>query len=214
MASEPCPHGGQHLPEGEGERRQLRLPEARQAGGRQDRAGHALFFQLAQAGLHVAADVDDLKIGAQRQQLRAAPQARGADDRAAGKVVESARREGRAAHEHVAHVLARREGDDGEALGDLRGHVLGRMHGEVGAAVQHGRLELLREQPLVAELGQRRVEQLVALGLDDLDLDAQAGMQPRELVAHPLALDERQLAAPGADAKRIAHASSVPVPRR
>src|SRR5450756_2006488 len=88
------------------------------------------------------------------------------------------------------------------------------MHGEVGAAVQHGCLEFLGEQPFVADLRQRRIQQLVALGLNDLYLDLQARMETLELVARPLALDEGKLAAPGADAQRAAHALSVPVPRR
>ena len=70
------PDGRQHLVEVEGEAGHLGAAEPAEPGGREDRAGHALVLQLAQARLDVAADVDHVEVGAQRQQLRAAPQAR------------------------------------------------------------------------------------------------------------------------------------------
>jgi mono/diheme cytochrome c family protein len=46
------------------------------------------------------------------------------------------------------------------------------MHGEVGRAVEQGRLELLDEQALAADLGQRTVEDLVAARGHAQQLDA------------------------------------------
>ena len=101
--------------------------------------------------------------------------------RAPGGELRRAARRGalRARHEHVAHVLALGERHQRQAVRHVGRHVLGRVHGQVGAAVQHGRLQLLGEQALVADLGQGRVQQAVALGVDDLDLHVRApGVAP------------------------------------
>jgi len=105
------------------------------------------------------------------------------------------------------HVLARREGDDRQPLRRLGGHVLGRVHREVDPPVDDRRLELLREETLVADLRQRRVEDLVTLGVDDLDRDGQVRMEVLQTVAHPLALGERKPATPRTDAQDAAHAA-------
>jgi hypothetical protein len=44
------------------------------------------------------------------------------------------------------------------------------VHRDVDAAVQQGVVDLLCEQPLAADVGQRLVEDLVAGGLDDDNL--------------------------------------------
>ena len=230
-------HGRQHLVEREREPGHLGAAETGEPRGREDRARHLLLDQLAQAGLHVAADVHHVEVGSQRQELRAAPQARGAHAcalRYAGQSQLGAGLEplqqGRIGHEHVAHVLALGEGDDVQPLGDRRRHVLGRVHGHVDAVLEQRGLELLGEQSLVADLGQRRVEDLVALGVDDLDLHAQVRVALRHAVAHPLRLHESEAGAAGADADQVTercssgapldsppavaiHTSSVPVPR-
>ena len=121
------------------------------------------------------------QIGAQRQELRAAPQARAAHARrAAGQGAAGAPRGAApgSGHEHVAHVLARGEGHRARGR---RARAVGMSLAECTARSmrpsQHRRLELLGEQALVADLGQRRVEQPVALGVDDHDLTARLGVQ-------------------------------------
>ena len=87
---------------------------------------------------------------------------------------------GLAGDEHVARVLARGDGGDDEVgLVDQRHrdrHVLEAVHGEVDLPREQGLLELLGEQPLAAELVQRAVGDLVAGGLEDAELDAEAGV--------------------------------------
>jgi hypothetical protein len=50
------------------------------------------------------------------------------------------------------------------------------VDGQVDVAAQEGLLDLLREQPLAAEVGQRAVLHLVAGGFDEHELDEQAGV--------------------------------------
>jgi hypothetical protein len=136
----------------------------------------------------------------ERQELRAAAQAGRAHARALRHLVERQRaRAGRASaqqsgvrHEHVAHVLPLGEGDDLQPLRDRGGHVLGGVHGHVDAPVEQGCLQLLGEEPLVADLGERRVEDLVALRVDDLNLHAQVREALRNAVAHPFRLHESE----------------------
>jgi hypothetical protein len=45
------------------------------------------------------------------------------------------------------------------------------VHGDVDAAVQQRVVDLLGEQALAADVGERLVEDLVARGLDDHDLE-------------------------------------------
>ena len=93
-------------------------------------------------------------------QLRLAAQARRADARAAGQLreIEIAIRD-----ERVARILARGDRREREALRHVHRHVLQRMHGEIGAALGHRDLELLDEQALAADVGERLVEDPVAL---------------------------------------------------
>ena len=215
MASDPWPTAGSIWSNEKANAASSGLPETRQAGGREDQC------RPCPAPRACAARVCTLpRMSTSSRSGRSAEsweRRRRLDVPTTAPAGTSSSVRGAAAgprHEDVAHVLARREGDHREAVGHGRRHVLGGVHAEVGAALEHRRLQLLGEQPLVADLGERRVQQLVALGLDDLDLHLEAGMQAPELVAHPLALDEGQLAAARADAQRAAHASSVPVPRR
>ena len=78
------------------------------------------------------------------------------------------------------------------------------MHREVDAAVEQRLLDLLGEQALAADLGQRAILDDVARGPDHRDLDrlgrdAMSGREPR---AHLMRLPQRQRAAAGADAQK------------
>ncbi len=72
------------------------------------------------------------------------------------------------------------------------------MHGEVGAALFERRLELLDEQALAADLGQRAVEDLVAARghAEQLDRHAEALLQQG---AHMFGLPQREAAFAGGD---------------
>ncbi len=58
--------------------------------------------------------------------------------------------------ERITRVLARKDRGDLETVGKLSRHVLHRVDGEVDGAGDQGLLEFLGEQPLAADLGERR----------------------------------------------------------
>ena len=95
-------------------------------------------------------------------------------------------------HERVARILARGDRRQREALRHVHRHVLERMHGEIGAALGHRDLELLDEQPLAADVGERPVEHPVALRRHAEQLDLAAGIERREPRADVLGLPQRQ----------------------
>ena len=66
------------------------------------------------------------------------------------------------------------------------------MHGQVGPPLEQRQLELLDEQPLAADLGERAIEDPVALGRHPEDLDAAVRVQRAQAVAHVLGLPHRK----------------------
>ena len=77
-------------------------------------------------------------------------------------------------NERIVRVFAFADGGQHETFRQIHRHVFQRMHGEVGAPVFQRGFQLLHEQTLAADLGQRHIENLVALGghaqYADLDL--------------------------------------------
>ena len=96
----------------------LRRVEAVQARRREDRRVHVAFVDLPDARRHVAAELDDLEIGARRVQLRAATETRRADARPRRQIVERLGADDAVDDEHVARILARQQRDDLEARRD------------------------------------------------------------------------------------------------
>ena len=98
--------------------------------------------------------------GAQREQLRGAPHAAGADARAARQVASVAPR----ARATSASRGSARSGNAASAspARSRRGQILRAVHGEVGAAVEQRLLDLLHEQALAADLRERHVASAVA----------------------------------------------------
>ena len=99
--------------------------------------------------------------------------------------------------QHIRGGFALGDGSDGKPLGDVRRHVLHAVDGYVHAPVPQGLLDLLDEETLAAHLGERHVEDLVALGLDDRELDGHPGEARQQRRADPLGLPQRKLAARG-----------------
>src|SRR5690606_38853386 len=154
------------------------------------------------ARLDVAAHRLDAQVGARMPELRLASQAGRADDAARGNLVD-AHVIGR--HEGVEWVLALQHGDDLEALRDLCGDVLHGVHRDVRPPFEHGALELLDEQALAADLGQRRVEDLVATRCHRHQLDGQARVVAAQQRRDMLGLPEGEAALPGRDPDRAVH---------
>ncbi len=73
------------------------------------------------------------------------------------------------------------------------------MDRQVGPAVEHRGLDFLDENPLAAHLPYRDVLAAVAGGLDDDQLDGQAGMGALEPFRDPPGLPQGQGAAAGGD---------------
>ncbi len=169
--------------------------QALEAGGGQHDGVVLAFVEFAQAGVEVAAQGLDAQVGAQGAQLGEPAQAGGAHHRALRQGFE--RVETRA-DERVTRVLALEHGGQHEAFGQLHGNVLERVHGQVGAASFKGHFEFFDEQALAAHLGQRAVEDLVALGghAQQVDLAAKAALQQ---VAHVLGLPKGEAAFTGGD---------------
>ncbi len=169
--------------------------QAHQAGrGQHDRVV-AAFVELAQAGVEVAAQRRHAQVGTQRQQLRHPAQAGGAHQRALRQFGD---RRPLRRNEGIARILAIQHRHQLEAGGQLHRHVLERVHGQVrGARFQRG-LELLDEQPLAADLGQRAVDDLVAARGHSQQRSGQPQATPQQRL-HMLRLPEREAAFAGGD---------------
>ncbi len=120
-------------------------------------------------------------------QLRLASQARRADD-GAGR--QRRQRIVTVGDERIARILARGNRREHEAVGKVHRHVLQRMDGEVGASFAHRGFELLDEQSLAADGGERPVDHAIALRRDAEQVHARAGMACDQLRANMLRLPQ------------------------
>ncbi len=154
--------------------------EALKPGQRQQGRVALARFELAHPRVRVAAQGHDLQVRPVHQHLRRPAQRRGADPRALGQVHQ---RLGMGGEEGVARVVALEDAGDGEALGQPRLHVLHRMDGDIHLVRVERLLQLLGEQALAADLGERPVEDLVGHGGDDDEFGLQAGIGGNDAVA-------------------------------
>ena len=151
--------------------------------------------QAAQPGVHIAAQVRQAQVRPPSAQLRLAAQACGADAAARGQLRERAPG---AADQGVASVRAGADGAEDESVGQLRRHVLHGVHGDVCIACEQALLQLLEEQALAAEVGER-LHGAVPGGADAQQFAAQA-VRARQRLRHQLGLPQRQRAGAGGDA--------------
>ena len=97
------------------------------------------------------------------------------------------------------------------ACRQLGGHVLEAVHAHVHLAGEQRLLDLLHEERLAAEVGERDLGEAVPGGPDHHDLDlGPAGAQRRR---HRFALHQREAAAPRAEANLHSRESGRPGPR-
>ncbi len=73
-------------------------------------------------------------------------------------------------HQRIAWILALENGADIQAIGQHRRHVFAAVNGEIDVAAEKGLFNFLDEQPLAADVRQRRFLQPISRGLDDDDL--------------------------------------------
>ncbi len=83
------------------------------------------------------------------------------------------------------------------------------MDGNVRLTRQHRPLQLLDEQPLTSDPGKRRIQDLVALGGEQHQLDGQPRMGCFQTLPHVLGLPAGQRAFAGRDTQQMGvHVSS------
>src|SRR5207302_2097153 len=104
----------------------------------------------------------------------------------------------------VGRSSSRDGGKDQTRNGNGR-QVLQTMHGEVGAAVADRLLNRLGEQPVAADLRQGFILDLIALGLDDDQLDLSSRRHSAQKIRNVVGLPERERAAAGADSQGPGH---------
>ena len=168
---------------------------ADQASGGKDRAVALIAGGLAQAGVHVAADRDDLQVGTFFGDLSGAPGAAGADADARGKLVQ---RGTQVRNKDVPGIGPLEDGSDDHAVGERGGHVLEAVDGHVDFAGFQATLDFLDEHA-ETHSGQWGVAVGIALGRNGDDLEADVGMGPVQGGEREVGLDQGQPTAAGAN---------------
>ncbi len=106
-------------------------------------------------------------------------------------------------------ILARRSGDDAKLRREHGRQILHRVDGDVDAPLEQRLLQLLDEEALAADIGERGGENFIAAGVDWNDFDREARRRGGNGVAHHLGLDDRKLAGPRSDSERRFHGSTT-----
>src|SRR5690606_35233582 len=105
------------------------------------------------------------------------------------------------AYEGIGRVFPFADGNQAKAFREFHGYVFHGMNSQICTAVEHGFFQLLDEQPLAANLGQRNVQDLVALSFDFDQLDGDMAVKPFQLGLDKFCLPQCQGTAAGCDAK-------------
>ncbi len=105
----------------------------------------------------------------------------------------------------VAGVFTLADGIQPEAFRELHRHILHGVHGQIRLVVQHGGFQLLDEQALAADLGQRRVQQLVATANHRNQTDAERRVKLFETRLNILGLPQGQGALSGGNSQMSTH---------
>ena len=174
--------------------------EAVEAGGGEDESVALTLRELLEAGVDVAANLDEGDVRTKCEELGAAAGAGGADAAAFGEPVESP--EG-LADPDVAGVGAAGDGGEGELGREGGGEILEGVDGEVDAAFGEGFFDLFDEDAFAVEPGggdEAGLLHAVAGGADDLELGEVAAVA--ESVEDVVRLPESELGAARADADR------------
>ena len=147
--------------------------------------------------MHVAAQVEQLQVGAQPGELHPAAQAAGANARAlwqcgeAGVVV---------ADEGVVRVFARQDGGDAETVGQVHADVFHRMDGDIGLAARYRLFQLFDKEAFAADAGEWCVQDLVAACRHRYEADGDVRVMRAQAVGDVFGLPEGKPAFAGGDA--------------
>jgi len=121
-------------------------------------------------------------------------------------------RGGLAREQDVARILALERCPDHQTVRQPSRQILRRMHREVDPPVEQGQLQLLAEQPLAAEIGERAVGNAVPGGPHHHDLEGsgsrELGIGAAKRTTHEVGLGPGQPRAARADAQTRAAAHS------
>jgi len=140
---------------------------------------------LRESRVDVAAQGEHLDVGAGMSHEGTPAQARGAQACTARQPAQAA---GAMRDQHVARILPPWHGRDAEPGCKGGRKILHRVHGEVDRSRKQRFFDLLDEQPLAADLGERAALDAVAAGADVHELDGQAGRLCAQRSRHPLGL--------------------------
>ncbi len=177
MAMMPWPGAGTHSSSGtSAEIREVNPNRLQPGGGKHEQIVLAR-IQFAQASIEIPAHVFKRGVWEPRAQLRDAPDAPGPDapGQGSGSVFQASPEEGSRTisgrhHERIPRILALEHGAHLEAIGQHGRHVFAAVHREVDLAAQERVLDLLDEEALAPDFGERPLLQAIARRLDDHDV--------------------------------------------
>ena len=175
-------------------------PEPGQAGPGEEYGVELPLGHLPKAGVHVAADIDDLQAQAQGGELGDPARRAGADPGTPGELAQA---EPVAGDEHVARILTSRDGRQRDPVLGVGGEVLQGVHGHVDLAAQQRVTQRADEDAHAAE-GRKRRRRGIARGdhVDQVDL----AVEPRaQRVGDARALGARQQRGARPHPQRPAH---------
>ena len=155
---------------------------------------------FAEAGVDVAAEVDDAGVGATGANLDGAAAGRSADGRVGREVGE---REVVAGDEDIAGIVTDGDSGDGEARRLVGWEILGGVDGGVDFTAVEGVLKGRSEDAATANQREGGGLVEVALGADDDRFDSKAGVTRPKEVSDDVGLGEREGAAAGTEAKTV-----------
>jgi hypothetical protein len=181
---------GEHLTD------QIEVPESRDTGMGQDGGVEVAFAEPAEAGIEVSAEVVHDEIGAQVTELRAAAERTRADPCAGREFGEGTGPPGRR-NQHVAWVFPIEYRTHDEPIDQDGRHVFERVDRRIDLAREDGAVEFLGEEALIADLGEGHIGDPVPRGLEDPDLDGQAGVELFQASLDEFRLEECESATAG-----------------
>ena len=176
----------------------MRGAEAIEAGFREHDGVVFAAFDFAEARVHVAAKIANVEVGAEMEKLRAAAEAAGAD---AGAFAKSGEIRAVVGDEAIADVFAAQNRGKRKAGRRFGGNVFHAVNGDVDGIVEERFFELLDEDSLSADFGERSLREFVAACFDDDDFAFDAGGL-EDLAADEFGLPLGEEAAARADAER------------
>ena len=178
------------------------------AGGGEDSGVVLAFLHPAHPRRHVAAQVDELEVGAIAREKRPPSQAARADATAGRQGHEAGASAAPAGEPDIARILALEHRGERQPRRQLGRQIIQAVHREVHMARGERLLDLLGEERLAGDLRKRPVENVIPLGADLEDLDLRRAVEAGEKSRDMVCLPECQLGATGADAERAVHDDS------